>query len=354
MASVGTKLTDAVIDSGRLPDPVLRASIRALLKKRLASLEDGGVEAAQERKRRLLTELREAPVTVHTDEANEQHYEVPAGLYQLMLGRNLKYSCAYWPDGVTTLDQAEDAMLRLTCERAELVDGQDVLELGCGWGSLTLWMASHFPNSRITAISNSNSQREFIMKQAAERDLDNVEVLTADVASFAAASSSFDRVVSVEMFEHVRNHATLFDRIAGWLRPGGKLFVHVFAHRQWPYLFEESGSKSGGDWMSRNFFTGGIMPSDDLFVHLAPSSGLVVDDHWIVNGNHYAETCQAWIDRLDAGKADAIRFFTDTYGAGEAEKWFHRWRVFDMACQELFAFDGGNEWFVSHYRFRRA
>ncbi len=346
--TLGQRLVDRVVDSGQLPDPVLRAAIRALLRRRLAALEAGGAEAAHERKRRLLDELRRTDVTVHADAANEQHYEVPAELYRLMLGRHLKYSCGYWPDGVTTLDASEEAMLRLTCERAELRDGQDVLELGCGWGSLTLWMAQQYPTSRITAVSNSNSQREWILKQAAVRGLDNVEVITADVAGLDLDEAAYDRVVSVEMFEHVRNHAELFARVHGWLRPGGKLFVHVFAHRQWPYLFEVGG---GGDWMSRNFFTGGTMPSDDLFLHL--SGDLRPDDHWVVSGEHYARTCRAWLDNLDEHEDEVLRFFREVYGPGRARAWFHRWRVFDLACEELFAFRGGSEWFVSHHRFAK-
>ncbi len=342
------RVTDAVVDSGRLPDPVLRRAIRSLLRRRLADLNRGTVEEAQEAKRRLIHQLRTTAVTVAADQANAQHYEVPAEFFRVMLGRHLKYSCAYWPAGVTSLDAAEEAMLRLTAERAQLVDGQDVLELGCGWGSLTLWMAEHNPSSRITAVSNSNSQREHILKQAAERGLDNVEVLTADVADLHLPAEGFDRVVSVEMFEHVRNHAELFRRVHAWLRPGGKLFVHVFANRQWPYLFEVG---SGGDWMSRNFFTGGVMPSDDLFLHL--SGDLVADDHWIVGGEHYAATCQAWIDNLDADRDGVLRIFGDVYGRDRAAAWLHRWRTFDLACLELFAFDGGREWFVSHRRFAK-
>jgi cyclopropane-fatty-acyl-phospholipid synthase len=352
---LGARIVDAVIDRGLLPDPVLRWTIRRLLARRLRDITAGSVEDRSERKRALLRELAAAPLAIHTDEANEQHYEVPTELFELMLGPHLKYSSGYWPHEDTTLAQAEEAMLALTVSRAELADGQDVLELGCGWGSLTLWMAERFPASRITAVSNSATQREHIEKQAAARGLTNVRVLTCDVNALGVDAyadvvtpDGFDRVVSVEMFEHVRNHRVLTERIATWLRPGGKLFVHVFAHRSDPYPFDTGGS---GDWMARHFFTGGLMPSDDLLLHSV--RGLEVDDHWVLSGRHYARTLRAWLDRLDADRDRATSLLADTYGAAAARKWFHRWRVFDLACEELFAFRGGDEWHVSHHRFVR-
>lgn len=352
---LGARLVDGVIDRGVLPDPVLRAVIRRMLRARRATITGGGVEARSERRRALLTELAEAPLAIHTDEANEQHYEVPTELFELMLGRHLKYSSGYWPAGVGDLDAAEEAMLRLTGEHAELADGQDVLELGCGWGSLTLWMAARYPASRITAVSNSSTQREHIEKQAALRGLDNVTVLTCDVNRLGApayddvvAPDRFDRVVSVEMFEHVRNHRVLTERIATWLRPGGKLFVHVFAHASDPYPFDTG---TNGDWMARHFFTGGLMPSDDLL--LRSVHDLAIEDQWILSGTHYARTLHAWLDRLDASRDRALQLFAETYGPRRARAWFHRWRVFDIACEELFAFDGGDEWHVVHHRFVR-
>jgi cyclopropane-fatty-acyl-phospholipid synthase len=363
-AALAARAVDAVIDRGALPDPVLRAAIRRMLRRRRAAITSGSIERRHERKRRLLRQLDEAPLAIHTADANEQHYEVPTELFELMLGPHLKYSSAYWPPGVDTLGRAEEAMLRLTCERAQLADGQDVLELGCGWGSLTLWMADRYPASTITAVSNSATQREHIEKQAQLRGLTNVRVLTCDVNALGVASDAaggtdrayadvvareaFDRVVSVEMFEHVRNHRVLTDRIASWLRPGGKLFVHVFAHRSDPYPFDTGGS---GDWMARHFFTGGLMPSDDLLLHSVRA--LAVEDHWVVSGTHYARTLRAWLDRLDDQRDRAVQLLADTYGVDRAEAWFHRWRVFDIACEELFAFAGGDEWHVSHYLFQR-
>jgi cyclopropane-fatty-acyl-phospholipid synthase len=352
---LGARLVDATIDRGVLPDPVLRTAIRRLLARRKRDITAGSVEERSRRKRELLHELAEAPLAIHTDEANEQHYEVPTELFELMLGPHLKYSSGYWPAGVSTLAGAEEAMLRLTADHAELADGQDVLELGCGWGSLTLWMAERFPASRITAVSNSATQREHIEKQAAERGLHNVRVLTCDVNRLGVEAhadvvtpSSFDRVVSVEMFEHVRNHRVLTERIATWLRPGGKLFVHVFAHRSDPYPFDTGGN---ADWMARHFFTGGLMPSDDLLLHSVRD--LAIEDHWVLSGTHYARTLRAWLDRLDAHRERATSLLSDTYGQRAGRAWFHRWRVFDIACEELFASAGGDEWHVSHYRFTR-
>jgi cyclopropane-fatty-acyl-phospholipid synthase len=327
---------------------VLRAAIRRLLRRRLAAEDPGTAAGRAAQKAARLQAWRHAPVALSTDEANEQHYEVPTELFEQMLGPRLKYSSAYWPDGVTTLAQAEEAMLRLTCERADLRDGQDVLELGCGWGSLTLWMAARYPNSRITAISNSATQRDRIEKLANERGLRNVEVLTRDVNDFTAAPSSVDRVVSVEMFEHVRNHAELLGRVASWLRPDGALFVHVFAHRELLYPFEQGGN---ADWMARHFFTDGVMPSHDLFLHL--QDDLVVDRVWAVDGTHYSQTLEAWLERLDADRERIVDLFVDTYGRDAAVAWYRRWRVFNLACSELFAFDGGSEWHVTHTRMRR-
>lgn len=348
-----TRLADRLVDRG-LPDPVLRGAIRLLLSRRRAAVRRGGVEAIQARKGALVAELRGAPVALATEEANDQHYEVPTELFELMLGRHLKYSSGYWPDGVRTLDEAEEAMLRLTCQRARLADGQDVLELGCGWGSLTLWIAERYPGSRITAVSNSGTQRDHIEKQAALRGLDNVRVVTCDVNVLGTGDTAevvaggFDRVVSVEMFEHVRNYEVLLGRIASWLRPAGELFVHHFSHREAAYPFD-TGRR--GDWMARNFFTDGLMPSHDLLLRFAGE--LVVDDHWAVSGQHYARTCEAWLARLDAERPRVLQLFADTYGAPHAEAWFNRWRVFTLACAELFATRGGDEWFVTHLRLVR-
>ena len=359
----GAWLVDAVVDRGLLPDPLLRRVIRRLLRQRHAAITRGSVEDRGQRQRELLAALSAAPVAVDTDQANEQHYEVPTALFELLLGPRLKYSSAWWPPGVTTLAQAEEAMLALTCDRAQLADGQDVLELGCGWGSLSLWMAERYPRSHITAVSNSATQRAHIERQAARQGLGNLTVLTADVNRLGTGAgadgadgvhaelvhdAAFDRVVSVEMFEHVRNHRVLTERIARWLRPGGKLFVHVFAHHTDGYPFETGGD---ADWMARHFFTGGLMPSHDLL--LLSVHELSIEDRWAVSGLHYARTLRAWLDQLDAHRDRVVEVFAEHGGPVPPLASFHRWRVFTIACEELFRAAGGDRWHVSHYRFVR-
>jgi len=340
-------LLDTVVDSGRLPDPLLRSTIRGLLRSRRTA--DGPDPEV------LAEHLWSGPVTVAVDAANAQHYEVPAAFFSLILGPRMKYSSAWWPEGVTTIAAAEEAMLELTCRRAGLVDGQDILELGCGWGSLTLWMAEQYPNARIVAVSNSSTQRLHILARAAQLGLSNVTVLTADVGDLGIgahpdviAAGRFDRIISVEMFEHVRNHRELGRRIARWLRPGGELFVHVFAHRSQPYLFEVGGT---GDWMARNFFTGGMMPSEDWIPRAIDTL-----DHrqtWRFDGRHYTRTLAAWRDRLELLRTETVQALGTGVTVAEAERRWHRWRTFLIACEELFAARGGREWGVVHHRLSR-
>lgn len=351
---LGTRVTDAVIDAGLLPDPLLRRAVRRLLAARARAADAGGPAERARRRAHLLAELSAGPVTVAVDDANAQHYEVPTGLFALMLGPRLKYSSAWWPEGVADLAAAEDAMLERTMATAELSDGQDVLELGCGWGSLTLWMAEHHPRSRIVAVSNSRTQREHIEARARERGLTNVTVLTADVADLGVSvhtdvvrDGAFDRIVTVEMLEHVRGHAALGRRMAGWLRPDGRLFVHVFAHRSDPYLFETGG---GGDWMARHFFTGGMMPSVDWLPEVL--DGFDVEEQRVLDGTHYARTLAAWLARLDADREGALEALGSATDRRLARARLRRWRTFTIACEELFATAGGTEWVVALARFR--
>ncbi len=337
----------ALMNRGLLPDQLIRLGIRHLLRKRLEEENRGGLEATQERFNKLLETLRQSPIAVDTDAANEQHYEVPAAFYQNVLGGHLKYSCGYWDVDVNNLTQAEERMLDLTCKRADLEDNQDILELGCGWGSLSLYMARNFPNSRITSVSNSNSQREFIMQRAREYGVDNLTVITQDV-NFFETDQKFDRVVSVEMFEHMRNYQHLLDKIAGFLRDDGKLFVHIFTHKEYAYLFEV---RDETDWMAKYFFTGGIMPSDHLLLYFSDNFGL--EEHWRVNGQHYEKTAEAWLANMDACRAEIMPVFKECYGEDKARTWWGYWRVFFMACAELWGYEKGNEWFVSHYRFHK-
>ena len=347
-------------ERGALPDAAIRLGIRRLVAERLADVSRGGPEEHQERFEALVEALRRSPVAVETDAANEQHYEVPPKLFRLMLGERLKYSACLWPPGVETLDEAERRMLDLTVRRAGVDDGDRVLELGCGWGSLTLWVAERFPRCRITAVSNSSSQRRFIQDRCRERNLDNVEVITEDVNRLAL-ERTFDRVVSVEMLEHVRNHPALFERVAGWLRPGGTFFVHVFCHRSFPYLFEpsgpaEDGARKGGaggngagDWMARMFFTGGMMPSPELL--LRSQDRLTVRRQWLLDGRHYERTARAWLGNLDRRRDVARRVLAEAHGEGgaaDADRWLQRWRIFHLSVAELFGFRGGREWMVCH------
>ena len=343
-------LTDTFIDlaeRGFVPDFLIRAGIRNLCRKRLQQCRTDDCEANAELVEEYMRSVNESPLAVLTDKANEQHYEVPAPFYHRVLGKNLKYSSCYFEELVSDLSTAEDRALKLTSEHADLEDGQRILELGCGWGSLSLWMAKQFPQARIISVSNSNSQREYIMGQARERKLTNLEVITADVNTFEP-DQTFDRVVSVEMFEHVRNHRSLFRRIHAWLKEEGKLFTHVFCHRSTSYPFEVDGED---DWMSKHFFSGGTMPADELFLRIA--GPLELESRWRWSGQHYAKTSECWLENLDRRKTEVLPIFEKEMSPDEAIRMFHRWRIFFLACAETFGFAKGQEWWVSHYLFRK-
>ena len=337
-----------------LPDRLIRLGIRRLFAARLRQEETGGAEAQAERLMRFIAQLRLSPIAIRPDAANEQHYEVPAEFYRYVLGPHLKYSCALWSDA-SGLEEAEMAMLDLTCHRARMKDGQDVLELGCGWGSLSLWLAARYPRVQIVALSNSHGQRAFIEAEAARRGLTNLTAETGDVIDFefsdAQLAGGFDRVLSIEMFEHMKNYGLLLAKIARWMRDDAKLFVHIFAHRTLAYHFQV---QDGSDWMSKYFFTGGTMPSEALLLHF--QDDLRVTRQWWVSGTQYERTANQWLVALDAARDEVVPLFVGTYGAREAAVWFQRWRMFYMAVAELFGFAGGNEWGVGHYLFetRRA
>lgn len=333
-------------ESGLVPDAVIRRGIRRLLSKRLDDIRANDVEQADRTQRAFVEMMKASPIALVPELANEQHYEVPARFFDLVLGANRKYSCCYWPPGTQSLDDAERAALEASCLRADIADGQRVLDLGCGWGSMSLYIAEQYPNTQVTSISNSTSQREFIESEAAARGLSNVNVVVADMNDFDTGEI-FDRIVSIEMFEHMRNYQVLFQKISQWLTADGQFFMHIFVHRSTPYEFLDNGP---GDWMSRHFFSGGIMPSDDLPLFFQEHLDIVCRWRW--SGEHYARTSNAWLQNMDSQRGEIVPVLAGTYGKDVA-KWWMRWRLFFMACAELFDYDKGQEWYVAHYLFRR-
>ncbi len=344
----------ALAEKRWMPDWMIRIGIRKMLADRIRIEEGKAAGQKALAKRDFVEMLKQSPVAIETLAANEQHYEVPGEFFRLVLGPNLKYSCGLWnktpasnADRLAGLEQSEIDMLELTAERADIRDGMRILDLGCGWGSFSLYAAKKYPGAAVVGISNSNSQREWIMQQARDRGLNNLEIRTANVANLQL-DESFDRVVSIEMFEHMRNYKELLRRISSWLNPAGKLFVHVFCHKELAYAFNVGEPR---DWMARHFFTGGLMPSEDLFENFQDDVHL--ESTWQVDGTHYGFTCESWLDKMDKN-IDAVRaVFEADLDKKAAAIQIQRWRMFFMACAELFAFDNGKQWYVAHYQFAK-
>jgi len=335
-------------ESGKLPDALVRKGIRQLTEKRLKEIYAYDCEATMARLMQFIAQMNASQQIAPLPElANAQHYEVPEQFFHYCLGERRKYSSCFWMPDTQTLDEAEVLALNQTCTHADLQDGQHILELGCGWGSLSLWMAEKYPNAKITGVSNSNSQREYIMNTAKSRGIANLHIITADMNVFEAPAQ-YDRIVSVEMFEHMRNYQVLYGKVANWLKPQGKFFKHIFVHRNTPYAFEVQGED---DWMSQYFFSGGMMPSDDLPLYFQDHLRLI--DRWRWDGTHYERTANAWLENMDKHHDDISKVLANTYGVDQVEVWRNRWRMFYMACAELFGYNNGQEWWVSHYLFEK-
>ena len=335
----------ALAEKGFLPDSIVRTGIRQLVEKRMQEIRANNCEAGISSLTSFIKAMNAATIAEVPELANAQHYEVPAEFFNHCLGVNRKYSSCFWLSDTEDLDEAEILALQQTCNHADLQDGQAILELGCGWGSLSLWMATHYPKAQITGVSNSNSQREYIMQMAKSLGITNLNIITADMNVFEAPEQ-YDRIVSVEMFEHMRNWQVLYGKVASWLKPNGKFFKHIFVHRNTPYLFEV---QDNDDWMSQYFFSGGMMPSDDLPLHF--QDDLKLAERWRWDGTHYEKTANAWLQNMDANHDLITPILVQTYGAKDAQMWRNRWRMFYMACAVLFGHNKGQEWWVGHYLF---
>ncbi|XP_057959261.1 (S)-coclaurine N-methyltransferase isoform X2 [Malania oleifera] len=341
------RLMLASLERNLLPDAVIRILTRLLLASRLRS----GYRPSSDLQLSDLLHfshcLREMPIAIDTDKPKAQHYELPTSFFKLVLGKHLKYSCCYFPDKSSTLEDAEKAMLEVYCKRSRIEDGHTVLDVGCGWGSLTLYIAQNYANCRITGICNSSTQKAHIEEQCQELQLQNVEIIVADISTFKM-EASYDRIFSIEMFEHMKNYKDLLKKISEWMKQDGLLFIHHFCHKAFAYHFEDIDED---DWITRYFFTGGTMPSANLLLYFQDDVSVV--DHWLVNGRHYQQTSEEWLKRMDQNMASIRSIMESTYGKDSATKWTVYWRTFFIAVAELFGYNNGEEWMVAHFLFRK-
>jgi cyclopropane-fatty-acyl-phospholipid synthase len=345
--SLFAKKASEIAESGLVPDPVIRFGIRRLVEGRRRQTDPHDATQKVVAMDSFVRRMNESPVALVPEIANEQHYELPPEFFSAVLGKYRKYSCCYWGDGVETLDEAERQALEITCNRARIADGMKILDLGCGWGSLSLWIAENYPHCSVTAVSNSAPQKEFIEATAYALELKNLRVITADMNEFDI-DEEFDRAVSIEMFEHMRNYRALFGRISRWLKDDGYFFMHIFCHRGAAYEYVDAGP---ADWMSRHFFTGGIMPSDDLPLRF--QDDLVIADLWRWGGHHYRRTAEAWLDNMDNREAEIMSIFDMVYGPRDSRRWWMRWRMFFLAVSEMFGYRDGTQWRVGHFLFEQ-
>jgi cyclopropane-fatty-acyl-phospholipid synthase len=330
-----------------VPDWLIRMVIRRMLSQTLKARRIEDPEEQIKNRMDFIEELKHCPIAIHTENANDQHYEVPTAFFKAVLGPHMKYSSAFFANNETDLGRAEDWMLDLTCIRAQLKPGHNILELGCGWGSLTFFMAENYPNCEITALTNSATQCDYLQNESIRRGLKNVKIIKSNIEDFKT-SKKFDRVVSVEMFEHMKNYELLLSRIADWLVADGKLFVHIFTHKDLQYHFEDN---DGSDWLTRHFFAGGTMPSDALLLYF--QSKLRVTGHWRINGMHYKRTAEAWLHNMKKNRQAINSILTESYGAEQAQLRYFYWRLFFLSCAELWGYKQGTEWMISHYLFEK-
>ena len=333
-----TRFLLSLAESGFIPDALIKIAARYISNRRLIEQSD------DENKDKIISVLSRGVVAEKTHYANEQHYEVPPEIFNYVLGTNLKYSCSLFDDA-DSLDDAEESMLKLYIDRADIKDGHEVLDLGCGWGSFSLYVAERYPDINITSVSNSSDQIAYIKNEAHKKGLSNIKAFRMDVNNLEL-NKKFDRIVSIEMFEHLRNYKLILNYLNHALKPDGKLFIHIFCHKKLTYLYE---MKNNFDWMTKYFFQGGIMPSKDIFQYFEDE--LEIINQWDINGNHYSKTCKAWLNNHYKNKKKILDIFEKHYD--EPKIWFNRWRIFFLSCEAFFALNNGREYFVAHYLFKK-